>query len=242
MATSTTNARPEPLGVFGGTFDPVHLGHLRLAEEAAETLQLERVIWIPAGRPPHRGAPATSAAQRLAMVERAIADNPRFQLDDAEVRAEAPSYSVLTLARLRAAWGAQRPLVLLLGADAWNGLTGWHRWRELFELAHIAVASRPGAALEQVPAELQHELHTRRINCAADLRQAPAGRILPYTISALDISATSLRSRIARGASVRYLMSPAVIAYIEMYGLYRPPAAAPGQGAGPHCGIISTEE
>ncbi|MBL8481248.1 MAG: nicotinate (nicotinamide) nucleotide adenylyltransferase, partial [Rhodocyclaceae bacterium] len=150
--------RPEPLGVFGGTFDPVHVGHLRLAEEAAETLQLERVAWIPAGRPPHRGAPATAAAHRLAMVQRAIADNPRFVLDDAEVRADAPSYSVLTLARLRAAHGPERPLVLLLGADAWAGLAGWHRWQEIFELAHIAVASRPGLAPAQLAPQLEREL------------------------------------------------------------------------------------
>ena len=139
-----------PLGIFGGTFDPVHLGHLRLAEEAAEALELASVRWIPAGWPALRGAPRVAAAQRLEMVRLAIAGNPRFELDSAEVEAAQPSYTVPTLERLRQSdcIGSERPLVLLVGADAFAGMAGWHRWESLFELAHVGVAHRPGYPVE----------------------------------------------------------------------------------------------
>lgn len=134
---------PGPLGLFGGTFDPVHLGHLRLAEEAREALGLASVRWIPAGQPPHRGAPRLSGAHRLAMVRLAVAGNPAFQVDGAEVESPGPSYTVTTLERLRRELGPEQPLVLLLGADAFAGLPGWHRWQALLGLAHLVVLHRP---------------------------------------------------------------------------------------------------
>jgi len=141
-------SEPGPLGVFGGTFDPIHLGHLRLAEEARERLGLESVAFIPAGQPPHRDAPRSTAADRLAMVRLATASNPSFSVDDSEVFAAAMSYTVPTLERLRASVGPKRPLVVILGADAFQGLPTWHRWREIVQLAHIAVGNRPGHPLE----------------------------------------------------------------------------------------------
>jgi nicotinate-nucleotide adenylyltransferase len=215
-----------PLGLLGGTFDPVHFGHLRLAEEALDALGLPQLVWIPAGRPPHREAPCAEAAHRLAMVRLAVAGNPRFALDEAEIRAEAPSYTVLTLERLRAARGA-RPLVLVLGADAFLGLEGWHRWRELFELAHIAVATRPGFALNEAPmgTALATECAARCTQEAGVLKAAPAGRILPFTMTPLAISASLVRARLAAGASVRYLLPDPVREYIDSNHLY---------GAGPH--------
>ncbi|HMA11917.1 MAG TPA: nicotinate (nicotinamide) nucleotide adenylyltransferase, partial [Steroidobacteraceae bacterium] len=124
----------QPIGIFGGTFDPIHFGHLRLAEEMAEAIGLDRVLFIPAGQPPHRGAPRTAAAHRLEMVRRAVAGNPRFEADAREVNRLRPSYTVDTLNELRAELGNERPLWLLLGADAFLGLPSWHEWRRLFEL------------------------------------------------------------------------------------------------------------
>ena len=203
----------EPLGIFGGTFDPVHFGHLRLAEEAIAHLGLGGVRWIPAGQPPHRGTPQVTAAQRLAMVRLAIADNPRFAVDPAEVEAAAPSYTVHTLRRLRVECGAQRPLVLLVGADAFAGLAGWHRWPELFELAHIAISHRPGFPVEpaSLPGELAAVFAERRLADAGGLAAAPAGGIVSFAMTQLAISATQIRKLLANGLSARYLLPDGVL-------------------------------
>ncbi|MBI3525277.1 MAG: nicotinate-nucleotide adenylyltransferase [Betaproteobacteria bacterium] len=212
------------VGIFGGTFDPVHYGHLRLAEEARAALGLAEVRWIPAGQPPHRSAPQAAVEHRLAMLRLALAGNPAYSLDDSEALSAAPSYSVPTLERLRARLGAQRPLVLLLGVDAFLGLGSWHRWRELFGLAHLAVATRPGYTLEagQMAPALAGEFHARRKHAAAALSAAPAGCILPFPITALDISATHLRAtlRSGSGGSARYLLPDPVLDYIAGHKLY----------------------
>lgn len=220
------------LGLFGGTFDPLHFGHLRLAIEARESLNLGGVCFIPAGNPPLRDAPRCPAGHRLAMVEKALAGIAGFSVDAAEVQDQArPSYTVTTLERLRRRHGPQRPLVLLLGADAFARLESWQRWRELFALAHVAVATRPGHELD-VPAgtlragagatALDAEFRARR-GGVADLDSAPAGRIVPFAITALEISATAIRERLARGLSVRYLVPDAVLDYIDLHQLYRTP-------------------
>lgn len=211
-----------PLGILGGTFDPVHYGHLRLAEEARRDLGLAEVRWIPAGQPAHRTSPQASAMQRLAMVRLAILGNPGFTLDDSEALGEAPSYSVPTLERLRAQLGSRRPLVLLMGTDAFLGLSSWHRWRELFGLAHLAVATRPNYALtgDIMEPSLANEFHQRRISSAAEIGASPAGRIIPFGITALDISATTLRVEIRAGRGVRYLLPDPVLDYIGAHKLY----------------------
>jgi nicotinate-nucleotide adenylyltransferase len=213
-----------PLGLIGGTFDPVHYGHLRLAEEAREALDLAEVSWIPAGQPPHRQAPRVSAAHRLEMVRRAVAGNAAFTVDAAETASDEPSYTVTTLERLRAA-APQRPLVLLMGADAFLGLATWHRWRELFALAHIGVATRPGFALspEEWPVELADACAHRLGGEAAVLRAAPAGCVVGFAMTPLSISASLLRARLAAGSSVRYLLPDPVREYIDQHHLYRSP-------------------
>jgi nicotinate-nucleotide adenylyltransferase len=213
---------PAPVGLLGGTFDPVHLGHLRLAEEAREALGLERVLWTPAGRPPHRHAPREAGGHRLAMVRLAVAGNDAFAVDDAEVRCADPSYTVVSLERLRARVGAAQPLVLLMGADAFLGLPGWHRWRDLFGLAHIAVASRPGypVAAAAVPAALAAELAARRQPDAGVLARSAAGSIVEFGITPLAVSASDIRARIACGRSVRYLIPDSVLDYIGRHSLY----------------------
>ena len=217
------------LGLLGGTFDPLHVAHLRLGLEAREALGLAGVCLIPAGTPPLRALPRCAAAHRLAMVERALAGIPGFGVDPGEVLATAnnlaPSYTVATLERQRRQHGAQRPLVLLLGADAFSRLESWQRWRELFDLAHIAVATRPGHDLKEVGAgdtALAGEFAARS-GVAAELATAPAGRIVPFAITALEISATAIRERLARGLSVRYLVPDPVLDYIETHQLYRTP-------------------
>lgn len=214
---------PGPLGLFGGTFDPVHLGHLRLAEEAREALGLASVRWIPAGQPPHRGAPRLSGAHRLAMVRLAVAGNPAFQVDGAEVASSGPSYTVTTLQRLRRELGPEQPLVLLLGADAFAGLPGWHRWQALLGLAHLVVLHRPGYALasEALAPELGQLLAARQAGDPARLAGAPAGAILALPMTQLDISATHIRQLLAAGRSARYLLPPAVLDYIDQHQLYR---------------------
>lgn len=215
------------LGVLGGTFDPIHLGHLRLAEEAREALDLDRVRLIPSGQPPHRGAPGSTADDRLAMARLATAGNPGLEVDDGEVRAAQKSYTVLTLERLRAELGPQRPLVLILGADAFQGLPAWHRWTELFDLAHIAVANRPGYAPHgrRWPAVLSPELdeacRDRQTSNPTELCTTAAGRVMPFDMTPLAISASLIRDLVRNGHSARYLLSDAVLDYIDLHNLYR---------------------
>jgi len=213
---------------MGGTFDPVHFGHLRLAQEAAEILGLERVRWVPAGQPWHRAKPKAPAKHRLEMVRLAIRRNALFELDDAEIRQTAPSYTVETLERLRTELGAERPFVLLLGTDAFRGLTSWERWRDLFELAHVFIAQRPGHSLTPggMPAALASEWR-RRAGTPRALGERPAGSVVTYGTTALDISASAIRAHFAQARSPRYLLPAAVLDYIEAHGLYAKENGAP---------------
>src|SRR4029453_3192092 len=159
-ATMTAGMR-SVLGVFGGTFDPIHCGHLELAREVRAGLNLDAVRFIPAGDPPHRAAPVAPAIHRLAMVELAIADDPGLEVDTREIQRRGRSYSVETLEDLRCEAPA-RPLALIVGGDAFLGFPGWHRWRELFALAHVIVVARPGVSFElALPPALAAEWATR---------------------------------------------------------------------------------
>lgn len=208
----------KPLGIFGGTFDPIHLGHLRTAFELMQSLDLAELRFVPAGRPPHRDAPFADAALRLELVRAAIADQPGFVVDDREIRRAGPSYTVLTLAELRAEH-PRRPIVLAVGMDAFLGLTQWHRWQELFELAHLVVAYRPGwrAPGDGPLGELLRERGTDRV---ADLHEALAGRIVVRPVTQLEISSTELRSLIAAGQDPRYLVPEAVRSLLLGAGRY----------------------
>lgn len=222
--TDRAAASTDPVGILGGTFDPVHFAHLRLAEEIADALSLSRVLLIPAAVPPHRSQPVASAAHRLAMVRLATEDNPRFSVDARELRRAGASYSYDSLRELRNEYG-ERPLCMLMGADAFVQLSTWHRWTEIFELAHLVVARRPGFPLEQLaaslPGSLKAEYLRRHAPTPECVRLAPAGRIVTHELTALDVSATALRALIAGGESLRYLLPDAVIAYIHEHRLYR---------------------
>ncbi|MEW9573104.1 nicotinate-nucleotide adenylyltransferase [Rhodanobacter sp. Si-c] len=194
-----------PLAIFGGTFDPIHIGHLTVAWEAAELLDAE-VRLMPANVPPHRPVPLASAAERVAMLRAALAGQSRLALDARELGREGPSYTVDTLRELRGEQGA-RPLVLLLGADAFAGLPGWHRWRELFDYAHIGVLSRPGADAV-VPDALAEEVAARHVDDVAALRSVPGGKVTELMVTPLEVSATRIRELLAAGRDPRYLLPP----------------------------------
>ena len=218
-------ATPSAIGLLGGTFDPIHYGHLRLAEELAETIDLGQVRFIPAGLPPHRERPASSPDDRLAMAKLAIAGNPRFRIEEYEVFKTTPCYMVETLAALREEVGYATPLVLFLGLDAFAGLDTWHEWQRLFELAHLAVAHRPGhtpAGWEQRLSDpLRRELLARQVDAATLLKHAPAGSILVRETTQLEISASRLRDMLRNDRSPRYLLPDSVIDYIQANHLYR---------------------
>lgn len=214
---------PPPIGVFGGTFDPIHYGHLRLAEELADTLGFSEVRIVPARILPHRATPSVTSAHRLEMARLACAGNPRFRLDNRECLREGASFTVDTLAELRAELGNEQPLCLLMGVDAYLALMTWSRWEQLFRLGHIVIAHRPGFELDtsQLPAALAREHIARHTRESADLCIEPAGRVLAVDIPALDISATAIRAALREGRSVRYLLPDAVLDYIDRNHLYK---------------------
>jgi nicotinate-nucleotide adenylyltransferase len=239
------------LGVFGGTFDPIHCGHLELARELLETLALSAIRFVPAGDPPHRSAPAAPAADRLAMVELAVANHPGLEADAREIERTGKSYTVTTLEELRGE-DRKRALALIVGADAFLGLPTWHRWREIFELAHLVVVARPGVAIDdRMSPELAREWTRRRCGDAAVLSVKIAGAIIEPRVTAHPISASAIREALSRRGNrtnatgsgsdaagsmsdaagrgpgtLRGLLPAAVLAYIERNRLYLPPQDA----------------
>ena len=193
----------KPLALFGGTFDPVHLGHLSVAWEAAELLDAE-VRLMPANVPPHKPPPLATPEQRVAMLHAALQKQDRLTVDTRELRRAGPSYTYDTLCELRAEHDG-RPLVLLLGADAFAGLPTWHRWRELFDVAHLGVLSRPGVEVE-LPHTLWSAIDARRTGDVADLHASPAGKVIELAVTPLEISATRIRELLAAGRDPRYLL------------------------------------
>lgn len=213
------------LGLLGGTFDPVHYGHLDLATEVADGLDLAEVRLVPAGDPPHRGTPGAGPDDRVAMLRLALADYPRLALDTREVARRGKSYTVLTLEELRREAPA-RAIALIVGADAFLGLPTWHRWHELFDLAHIVVVARPGIELAGALAPpLAAQWEKRFTSDAAALRRRPAGAIVQQPIRPRPISASAIRAALAQGDAgvnaVAGLLPPAVLAYIRAHHLYR---------------------
>ncbi len=214
-------SQTSPLAILGGTFDPIHTGHLRFAEEVATLLDISEVRLVPAGQPPHRSPPLVSPEHRLVMAHMATSGNPILRVDGREVHRNGPSYTVTTLEEIRAEIG-DRPLCLLLGADAFFGLPYWHRWQDIFKLAHIVVASRPGYKLTStLPIGLQPIWEQSFTDQVSDLSTKPAGLIYHQKITSLDISANSIRELIKQGISARYLLPESVLEYIHKNTLYR---------------------
>jgi nicotinate-nucleotide adenylyltransferase len=207
-----------PLAILGGTFDPVHLGHLRVAWEAAEFLDAE-VRLMPANVPPHRPQPVASAAQRVAMLRAALQGQERLLLDERELHRDGPSYTVDTLIGLREEIGNMRPVVLLVGADAWSGLPSWHRWQELFGLAHVGVLTRAGHEIVE-PDALATLTSMCRTSDAGDLSRAASGRVIHIRVSALEISATQVRREIAEGRQPRFLVPDSLLSDSSLLSPY----------------------
>jgi nicotinate-nucleotide adenylyltransferase len=213
------------LGILGGTFDPIHCGHVELARELRAALGLTAVKLVPAGDPPHRAAPVATAAHRLAMVELAVVDHPGLEVDARETLRRGRSYTVATLEELRSEL-PHSTLALIVGADAFLELPTWHRWRDILGLAHLIVVARPGVPLEdKMPAQLAKEWQLRFSPDARVLRERNAGAIVTQPITAHPISASAIRMQLARGgeriAAVRGLLPAAVLAYIDRNRLYR---------------------
>lgn len=210
----------KPIGILGGTFDPIHFGHLRPALEAMEGVDLAEIRFIPCRQPAHRGLPQASPEQRLAMLERAVLDQPGFVVDTRELLRSGPSFMVDTLTSLRQEVGAA-PLCLLLGTDAFDDLHHWRRWRDIPELAHLLILHRPGRHPPRAPV-LAELVQSRRAVHPEALRARPAGSILFQPVTQLDISGTRIRATLARGHSPRFLLPDAVLTYIDEQSLYRP--------------------
>ncbi len=208
----------EPIGLFGGTFDPIHYGHLRTAFELWQALKLAEVRFLPTGSPPHRNETYASAELRLAMVKAAVADQPAFVVDDREVRRSGLSYSVDTVTELRNE-NPDRSLCLLLGMDAFLGLPNWHRWRELLELTHVVVAHRPGWKAP-TSGPLGEVMVDRGTGSIRDLHDQKAGRIYVHAVTQLEISSTELRQNLISGRDPRYLVPEPVRRIIRETGCY----------------------
>lgn len=201
------------IGILGGTFDPVHNGHLRTALDVQQSLDLDELRLIPLRDPPHRGQPACSASQRLEMLQAAIINEPNLTIDDRELNRSGKSYSLLTLQSLRAELG-EMPICLIIGQDAFQGFPAWHKPDEILQLAHLVVMQRP----EGEQSILYPERHTDN---PRELQELPAGKIYQQPVTQLDISSTMIREIIRQGKSPRYLVPDAVLGIIERDNLYR---------------------
>lgn len=207
------------IGILGGTFDPVHFGHLRPALDLLDDLALDHMRLIPCGLPPHRAAPRAGGDHRLTMLRLAVAGEPRLRLDDRELRRPGPSYMVDTLLSLRQELG-ETPLGLVIGMDAFQGLERWHRWRELVELCHLLVMHRPGSAAP-TSGPLAALIAERCVDDVEALKNRPAGGILFCAVTQLAISASRIRALVSAGRSPRYLLPEAVHDYVLAAHLYR---------------------
>jgi len=215
------------IGILGGAFDPIHFGHLRLAQELGDALTLDEVRFIPTAYPPHRPPSATSADHRLAMLRLALEGNTFFRCDAREIERysaeQNPSYTMDTLLSLKQEMASDSALYLLLGADAFLGLPSWHRWQELLLHCHIVVAQRPNSSLqpEHFPQPLKTVWESAATSDVDVIRHKRHGHILLQQITALDISATRIRHDLNQGKNPRYLLPDAVIDYIRARKLYR---------------------
>ncbi|MES2636364.1 MAG: nicotinate-nucleotide adenylyltransferase [Pseudomonadota bacterium] len=210
------------IGILGGTFNPIHFGHLRMAQEIADALELNEVRFIPAANPPHKDPPQVSAKNRAAMVQLSIADNPLFRLDTRELNREGASYTIDTLISLRSEVHAEATLCLMMGSDAFTKLNTWHRWQEILDYCHIVLVQRPATSANQAPLadELALLLQNHYTETVNDLSSQNAGFIHMQAITALNISSTAIRNTCKLKQSPRYLMPQSVANYIVKSQLY----------------------
>ena len=205
------------IGIYGGTFNPVHYGHLRTALEVSEIFTLDELRLLPCSQPAHRAEPEVSAAERLHMLQLAIRNYSQFSCDTRELERPGPSYMVDTLASIRAEIAVNTPLLLFIGTDAFNGLTAWHCWQSLCDYAHIVVMTRPNFE----PEPLSDFYTDKLVDDRESLKPCPNGKIYFQQVTLLDISATSIRQMFAEQKSTSFLLPELVIEYIQAKRLYR---------------------
>ncbi len=217
------------IGLLGGTFNPIHFGHLRMAQELADTLSFDQVRFIPSANPPHKSRPLVTAEHRAAMVRLGIVNNPIFSFDDRELHRTGASYTIDTLQSLRDELGHDVSLVLLMGSDAFTIFNTWHRWEEIIQQCHITLVQRPHTQqnsekstqeIELLPKILETFLHNHYTENGDDLHESPAGFITMQQVTALDISSTAIRHTLQQKKSSRYLMPDNVIDYMHTHQLY----------------------
>lgn len=208
----------QAIGILGGTFDPIHFGHLRTAVELYQALDLAEIRIIPCFQPVHRKLPVASPEQRLAMVECAIKSDSKLIAEDCEIKRKGPSYTIDTLLHLREKLPST-PLCVIMGIDAFLNFPSWHRWEEILQLAHLVVAHRPQYQLPKtgIVAEL---IKQRFKQNPLSIHESMAGNIVLHPVTALDISATDIRKQIAMGRSPRFLLPDSVLEYIQQHGTY----------------------
>lgn len=201
------------IGILGGTFDPIHNGHLQIATQALGRLQLQQVQFMPSALPVHRDQPQATAQQRCDMIEAVMAEHPEFILNTLEIERDGPSYMIDSLREIRRSSAAT--LLLLLGSDAFNGFADWKQPREILELAHLVICLRPGVSVDPT---LFPEY---RIESAGQLSRQSAGAILPLEVDAIDCSSSAVRAALQTGAIPRQWLPPGVADYIQTHHLYR---------------------
>ncbi len=209
-----------PVGVFGGTFDPIHYGHLRSALELSERLELTQLRLMPCAMPPHRELTQCSAQQRAAMVELAVAGESRLMCDTRELQRSGPSYTIDSLIELRQELGEQTSLSLIMGCDALLDIDSWYRWKEILDWAHVVVIARPGWRLP-VQGPVAQWIEDNTLGAVDGIKERTAGGILIEELRPLAISSTEIRAMLASDHSVRYLLPESVLDYIEQHKLYR---------------------
>ena len=219
-----SNSGAPLVGIFGGTFDPIHYGHLRIAEEIVKTVGLQKLYFVPAGMPRLRHSPVASPQHRVEIVRLAIQKNPDFVLDEREINRGGVSYSIDTVREFKQEFGEEIRLCFVLGADAFINLLEWNNWKELFNLCHFIVSTRPGFTLalikELLSKELREECSQRWVSNTESLKKDTSGLIFIASTTMLDISATSIRAHIADGRSVRHLVPSVTVNYISENKLY----------------------
>lgn len=207
-----------PLALFGGTFDPVHYGHLRCADEVRLKLGLKNLYLLPAGNPPHRGLPQATVKQRLEMLQLACQEFPSLKIDDRETRRHGPSYMVDTLQEMRDS-NEERPILLVVGQDAANLFHTWYRWERLFELANLVILTRPGSQSQYLP-EVAEQVKNRSVQAVNDLLESAAGSVFHLQVESIDISASKIKHYIRSGQDPGSMLPASVLEYIRHNRLY----------------------
>ncbi len=206
------------LAIFGGTFDPIHNGHLNMAHHACDELNLDTLYFMPCAQPAHKATPGVTAEDRLAMLQLAIADDTRYALDDRELKRTGPSYSVLSLRELRLEH-PNEPLAFLIGMDSFNGLHTWYHWQEIVKLCHILVYRRPGEVFSP-PEELTEYVTNARVDTPEELTEATGGKLYLLSGPELSASSTEVREQLQRHRGKPDYVPEKVFGYIEMHRLY----------------------